>query len=67
MENHVRTRLAGFLPTLTLCAFAHATAFADEIRFERRADWDSWAFPRSAVAQNDDGTIGLRRVGEASR
>ena len=65
MENHVRTRLAGFLPTLTLCAFAHATAFADEIRFERRADWDSWAFPRSAVAQNDDGTIGLQRVGEA--
>jgi hypothetical protein len=66
MERHVGPRFARLLPTVVLCAFAGAAAgFADEVRFERRADWDSWTFPRSAVAQNDDGTIGLHRVGEA--
>ncbi|MDE0830803.1 MAG: hypothetical protein OSB03_16540, partial [Vicinamibacterales bacterium] len=65
MENHVRRRITPYLSVLTLCTFLGAAAFADEIRLERRADWDSWTFPRSAVAQNDDGTIGLQRVGEA--
>ena len=32
---------------------------ADEFRFERQADWDTWTFPRGAVAQNEDGSIGL--------
>ncbi|HJP31613.1 MAG TPA: gliding motility-associated C-terminal domain-containing protein [Candidatus Latescibacteria bacterium] len=35
---------------------------ADEFRFERQADWDTWTFPRGAVAQNEDGSIGLERV-----
>jgi hypothetical protein len=65
MENHIRMRFTCHLPILALCVLTGAAAFADEIRLERKADWDSWTFPRSAVAQNDDGTIGLQRVGEA--
>ena len=46
-----------------IVAWVLATAaFADEYRFERKADWDSWTFPRDAVVQNDDGSIGLARV-----
>ena len=37
-------------------------AFADELRFERSSDWDSWTFPRGAVIQHADGTIGLSRI-----
>jgi hypothetical protein len=37
-------------------------ASADEFRFERRADWDSWAFPQGVLVQNEDGSIGLSRV-----
>ncbi|SVD53186.1 uncharacterized protein METZ01_LOCUS406040, partial [marine metagenome] len=39
-------------------------SFAGEVRFERKAHWDSWIFPRSAVTINDDGTVGLQRLGE---
>ncbi|MFP6646418.1 MAG: hypothetical protein VCF24_23070, partial [Candidatus Latescibacterota bacterium] len=35
---------------------------ADEFRFERHADWDRWTLPRGAVAQNEDGSIGLQRI-----
>ncbi len=35
---------------------------ADEYRFDRKADWDGWTFPRGAVVQNEDGSIGLGRI-----
>ena len=35
---------------------------ADEFRFERKADWDSWAFPQGVLVLNDGGSIGLSRV-----
>ncbi len=35
---------------------------ADEFRFERKADWDSWSFPQGVLVQNADGSIGLSRV-----
>jgi hypothetical protein len=36
--------------------------FADELRFERQSDWDSWTFPQGAVVPNPDGTVGLNRI-----
>jgi hypothetical protein len=44
---------------------ASTVAFAEEFRIEHKADWDTWSFPRSVVAQQDDGSIGLQRVGKA--
>ena len=38
------------------------SSFADEIRFELRSDWDSWAFPQGTLVLNDDGSIGLSRI-----
>ena len=35
---------------------------AEEFRFERKADWDRWAFPKGALVQHEDGSIGLSRV-----
>ena len=52
-----RVSVAIILVLAGLCA-----APADELRFERQADWDSWTFPRGAMAQNEDGSIGLERV-----
>ncbi len=57
-------------PRYVLCAaslvlLAMTVSFADEFRFGSKADWDSWTFPRSAVMQHDDGSIGLQRVGKA--
>ena len=40
-------------------------ALADEFRFERRADWDSWAFPQGVLVQHEDGSIALSRVDKA--
>jgi hypothetical protein len=37
-------------------------AFAEELRFERQSDWDSWTFPQGAVVPNPDGTVGLNRI-----
>ncbi len=37
-------------------------SFADEFRFERKTDWDSWAFPRGTLVFNVAGSIGLRRI-----
>ena len=39
-----------------------SSSFGDIFRFEHKADWDMWEFPRSAVVQNDDGSIGLSRI-----
>ena len=39
-----------------------SVAYAGEVRFERKADWDEWAFPVGALVQNDNGSIGLNRV-----
>ena len=65
-RSHDITRPARLIFTIVLLAFADgAVLFADEIRFDRKADWDTWTFPRSAVAQHDDGSIGLQRVGSA--
>ena len=38
---------------------------ADEFRIARKADWDTWTFPRSAVARYEDGSIGLQRIEKA--
>jgi hypothetical protein len=35
---------------------------ADEFRFERKVDWDSWAFPQGVLVLDEDGSIGLSRV-----
>ncbi|MEE2659916.1 MAG: FlgD immunoglobulin-like domain containing protein [Candidatus Latescibacterota bacterium] len=40
-------------------------ALAGVFRFERKADWDDWTFPRSAIIQNEDGSIGLGRINSA--
>ena len=47
---------------VALIVASTAPAFAAEFRFERKADWDSWAFPRGALVQNEDGSIGLSRI-----
>ncbi len=39
-----------------------STSSADEFRFERKADWDTWTFPVGALLQHEDGSIGLKRV-----
>ena len=39
-----------------------STVLADEFRFERQADWDSWTYPQGVLVQYPDGSIGLDRV-----
>ena len=34
---------------------------AEEFRFERKADWDSWTFPVGALARDENGSISLSR------
>lgn len=66
MTTRENLRLSCLLAAVVLLVFADGAAVsADEFRFERKADWDTWTFPRSAVVQHDDGTIGLQRVGKA--
>ncbi len=49
------------LGTVMICVLADVTA-GEEYRFERKQDWESWTFPRGALAQYEDGSIGLSRV-----
>ncbi len=49
--------------TIVTCVVAACIASsADELRLESKVDWDSWTFPRSVLAQHEDGSISLRRV-----
>ena len=34
---------------------------AEEFRFERKVDWDSWTFPVGALARDENGSISLSR------
>lgn len=59
-------RLPCFISTIALLFSANGSiADANEFRFSRKADWDTWTFPRSAVVQHEDGSIGLQRVEKA--
>ena len=44
---------------VALVLIGAAASSADEFRFARKADWNSWAFPRGALVQNEDGSISL--------
>tara|TARA_B100000809_G_scaffold260168_1_gene306581 strand:- start:45 stop:2369 length:2325 start_codon:yes stop_codon:yes gene_type:complete len=39
-----------------------SACLADVFRIDSKANWDSWTFPRGAVVQNEDGSIGLGRI-----
>ena len=58
IPEHLLSVAAALLLSASAC-------LADVFRFDRKADWDSWTFPRGAVAQNDDGSIGLSRIDRA--
>ena len=47
---------------LVIMALSAAASLADVFTFERKADWDTWTFPRGALVQNEDGSIGLNRI-----
>ena len=47
----------------SIIALVFATAsFADELRFDRKADWDTWTTPQGTLQFNADGSIGLNRI-----
>ena len=48
---------------LTIVGVAPTTA--DEFRFERKVDWDSWTFPKGTLVFKPDGSIGLSRIDKA--
>ena len=53
------------LPPVTIAVIVLTglcSSWATEFRFSERSDWDSWTFPRGAIAQNEDGSIGLERI-----
>ena len=58
IPEHLLSVAAALLLSASAC-------LADVFRFDRKADWDSWTFPRGAVVQNDDGSIGLGRIDRA--
>jgi len=47
----------------SIIALVFATAsFADELRFNRKTDWDTWTTPQGTLQFNADGSIGLNRI-----
>ena len=61
MEKYHRIRLL-LVYVLVALGLPLSTSYADEFRFDRSSDWDSWTFPRGALVQYEDGSVGLGRI-----
>ena len=63
MKSVLRKCISISVCAVFICLLVGAVkVVAEEFRFERKADWDRWAFPKGALVQHEDGSIGLSRV-----